>query len=163
MEQLIVLGYTAFRRTRATAMGTLKTQKETDAWVGGRVRLRRLEMGLSQTEVGDHLGITFQQIQKYEKGANRIGAGRLQALAEILAVPVGYFFPDPAPDTADQSENQAEVLDLLHTPGAVTLLRDFAQITDPGVRRSVGILLASLANARDQDSDALSPPAKLPQ
>ena len=80
-----------------------KTPHETDIWVGARARVRRLELGLSQSEVGHRLGITFQQIQKYEKGTNRIGASRLQALAGILEVPVGYFFPDPAPETIESS------------------------------------------------------------
>lgn len=67
-----------------------------DAHVGSRVRLRRMLMGMSQERLGESMGLTFQQVQKYEKGANRIGASRLHHIAKILDVPVGYFF-DEAP------------------------------------------------------------------
>ena len=132
-----------------------KEPHETDIWVGTRVRVRRLEMGLSQSEVGHRLGITFQQVQKYEKGVNRIGASRLRALAGILEVPVGYFFPDP--DRTESATSPAEVLDLLRTPGAVEILRDFARITNPAIRRAARTLLESLASAHNQDSEASSP------
>src|SRR5215207_5351468 len=68
---------------------------KTDVLAGIRVRLRRKELGLSQTDLANRLGITFQQVQKYEKGTNRISASRLQATATALGVPVAYFFPDP--------------------------------------------------------------------
>ena len=67
---------------------------QTDVLVGSRVRVRRLELGLSQTALANELGVTFQQVQKYEKGTNRIGASRLHAMARVLGVPVTYFFPD---------------------------------------------------------------------
>src|SRR5271155_2142489 len=63
-----------------------------DAQVGNRVRLRRMLVGMSQEKLGEFLGLTFQQVQKYEKGVNRIGAGRLYQVAQILSVPVGYFY-----------------------------------------------------------------------
>ena len=129
-----------------------KTPHETDIWVGARARVRRLEKGLSQSEVGHRLGITFQQVQKYEKGVNRIGASRLRALAGVLEVPVGYFFPDP--ERTESTTSPAEVLDLLRTPGAVEILRDFARITNPAIRRAARTLLESLASARDQDGEA---------
>ena len=66
---------------------------ETDVLVGTRVRIRRVELGLSQTQLANALGVTFQQVQKYEKGTNRIGASRLHAIAGVLRVPVSYFFP----------------------------------------------------------------------
>ena len=66
---------------------------QTDVLVGSRVRVRRLELGLSQTALANELGVTFQQVQKYEKGTNRIGASRLHAMARVLGVPVTYFFP----------------------------------------------------------------------
>ena len=68
-----------------------------DIHVGGRIRLRRNMLGLSQEKLGESLGITFQQIQKYEKGTNRVGASRLQAIASILEVPVAFFFEEPRP------------------------------------------------------------------
>src|SRR4051795_8296778 len=75
-----------------------------DAEIGKRIRARRLERGLSQTELGQRLGVTFQQIQKYEKGANRVGAGRLQRIAEVLDVPITFFYDGlgTAPNVASE-------------------------------------------------------------
>lgn len=69
-----------------------KTPNAIDVHVGSRVRLRRMMLGMSQEKLGDHLGITFQQVQKYEKGTNRVGASRIQAIARVLSVPVAFFF-----------------------------------------------------------------------
>src|SRR6185503_7237023 len=71
-----------------------KKPNPTDVHVGSRVRLRRMMLGMSQEKLGENLGITFQQIQKYEKGTNRIGASRLQHIARVLTVPVSFFFED---------------------------------------------------------------------
>lgn len=132
-----------------------KTPNETDVLVGGRVRLRRRELGLSQTELGGRLGITFQQVQKYEKGSNRIGASRLHAIAAILNVPVGYFFPleeeGPGGGTTAQP---AEVLGLLSMAGALDLLRDFARITNPATRKALRGVVAALAGAPEQNDAA---------
>jgi len=80
-----------------------KSPNAIDVHVGARVRLRRMMLGLSQEKLGEHLGITFQQIQKYEKGTNRIGASRLQAIARVLSVPVAFFF-EGAPGGGDGHE-----------------------------------------------------------
>ena len=80
-------------------MAEKKKPNPIDVHVGSRVRLRRTMLGISQEKLGEHLGITFQQIQKYEKGANRIGASRLQEIARVLDTPVAFFFED-APGTA---------------------------------------------------------------
>src|ERR1041384_7946973 len=78
-----------------------KKPNPTDVHVGSRIRLRRNMLGMSQEKLGETLGITFQQIQKYEKGTNRVGASRLQAISEVLAVPVAFFFEDaPAHNVA---------------------------------------------------------------
>ncbi len=77
-----------------------KSPNPIDKHVGARVRMRRIMVGMSQEKLGEALGITFQQIQKYEKGTNRIGASRLQAAARILAVPVNYFFEGASEDPA---------------------------------------------------------------
>src|SRR5262249_7988315 len=69
-----------------------KSPNPTDKYVGSRVRMRRLMLGMSQEKLGEKLGLTFQQVQKYEKGTNRIGASRLQHIAQILKVPVSFFF-----------------------------------------------------------------------
>jgi len=99
-----------------------KGPNETDVLVGARVRFRRIELGLSQTQLANALGVTFQQVQKYEKGSNRIGASRLHAIAEVLRVSVSYFFPD-AGEAVDHDARPGEILGLLGIPGAMDLLR----------------------------------------
>src|SRR5580700_7111498 len=84
-----------------------KAPNPIDRHVGSRVRMRRLMLGMSQEKLGDGLGLTFQQVQKYEKGTNRISASRLQEMSYILQVPVPFFF-EGAPQTAGQSRKHAE-------------------------------------------------------
>ena len=89
-----------------------------DAEVGRRVRSRRLECRLSQTELAERIGVTFQQVQKYEKGVNRIGAGRLQRISEALEVPISFFFGGPSGATKAESGNGAEsVFGFMQTSG----------------------------------------------
>jgi transcriptional regulator with XRE-family HTH domain len=111
--------------------------------VGRRIRAQRLVRGLSQTDLGKSLGITFQQVQKYEKGANRVGAGRLTRIAEVLNVPVSFFFssieqPGPGRDAS-------EALGFLETAGAVRLVKAYADIRDVDVRRALVDLAESIA------------------
>lgn len=121
-----------------------------DVHVGGRIRLRRNMLGLSQEKLGEHLGITFQQIQKYEKGTNRVGASRLQAIASILEAPVAYFFEDApggSPAEGFAEENQTSyVVDFLSSSEGLMLNRAFARIDDPKVRRRIIDLVRTLAN-----------------
>ena len=84
-----------------------KAPNDTDKHVGSRVRMRRMILGMNQTALGDALGLTFQQVQKYEKGTNRIGASRLQHIAQILKVPVSFFF-DGAPEVPGQAAGMNE-------------------------------------------------------
>jgi transcriptional regulator with XRE-family HTH domain len=125
-----------------------------DRHVGARLRMRRVLVGMTQEKLGDALNITFQQIQKYEKGANRIGASRLQQLARILQVPPAFFF-EGAPSEGTPAAGFAEpdggsyVVDFLSTTEGLQLNRAFALIRDPKVRRRILDLVASLA----QDSD----------
>ena len=121
-----------------------------DVHVGGRIRLRRNMLGMSQEKLGDNLGITFQQIQKYEKGTNRVGASRLQAIASILETPVAYFFEDapggpPAEGFAEENQT-AYVVDFLSSTEGLTLNRAFARIGDPKVRRRIIDLVRTLAD-----------------
>ncbi|AZU02729.1 XRE family transcriptional regulator [Glycocaulis alkaliphilus] len=122
-----------------------------DRHVGSRVRLRRQMMAMSQEKLGEELGVTFQQVQKYERGANRIGAGRLWHLARVLEVPVAFFY-DGATGTAQQPTGFAEgdqtpiVNDFLQSPDGVALAQAFSKITDPKVRRRVLELVRSLAD-----------------
>jgi transcriptional regulator with XRE-family HTH domain len=123
-----------------------------DIHVGGRIRLRRNMLGMSQEKLGESLGITFQQIQKYEKGTNRVGASRLQAISTILNVPVSFFFED-APGSAAGTPGVAEesdasyVVDFLNSTEGLQLNRAFVKISDPKVRRRIVDLVKSLAEA----------------
>ncbi len=126
-----------------------------DIHVGSRVRLRRTMLGMSQEKLGNALGITFQQIQKYEKGANRIGASRLQQIANVLTVPVAFFFED-APSGTQAVTGMAEessttyVVDFLSSSEGLQLNRAFVKIGDPKVRRKIVDLVKSLA---EEDSE----------
>ena len=95
-----------------------KEPNAADRYVGNRVRMRRMMIGMSQTSLGDALGITFQQVQKEEKGINRIGAGRLQQMAHILQVPVAFFF-DGAPAISGVPAAKEGKMDLAGSPDLV--------------------------------------------
>lgn len=125
-----------------------------DIHVGGRVRLRRTMLGLSQDKLADSLGLTFQQIQKYEKGVNRIGASRVFEIAQILGVPIQFFFDDFDAGTGRSygfaeggPEDGAAMMELLNTPEGVQLCKHFASITDPKIRKRVLELVKSLSDA----------------
>ena len=133
-----------------------KKPNPVDIHVGARVRLRRTMLGMSQERLGDSLGITFQQIQKYEKGANRIGASRLQKICEVMGVPVSFFFEDmPVGDgTAGapglrEPEARSYVADLPSTAEGAQLARAFARIADPKVRRRLLDLVRALGEAAE--------------
>ena len=120
-----------------------------DIHVGGRIRLRRNMLGMSQEKLGENLGITFQQIQKYEKGTNRVGASRLQAIASILEVPVAFFFEDAPGKSAQglaEENSTTYVVDFLSSTEGLQLNRAFVRIADPKVRRKLIELIRTLAN-----------------
>jgi transcriptional regulator with XRE-family HTH domain len=124
-----------------------------DIHVGSRVRLRRMLIGMSQEKLGEKMGLTFQQIQKYEKGTNRIGASRLFQLAQILDVPVQFFF-DEAPMRSGQAgqggfaeaKTESFLLDFLNSREGLELNRAFVRITDSKVRRRVIELVRALGD-----------------
>jgi transcriptional regulator with XRE-family HTH domain len=132
-----------------------------DVHVGSRVRLRRTLLGLSQEKLGDALGLTFQQVQKYERGANRIGASRLFDLSRVLDVPVSFFFDDMSSDMP--TKKPAVDIDLEDVaPGGfdvdpmarretLELVRAYYRIRDPLVRKRVFELAKALANVGDED------------
>ena len=123
-----------------------KRPNPTDVYVGSRVRMRRKMLGLSQEKLGDKLGITFQQIQKYEKGTNRVGASRLQAMATAMEVPVSYFFPDTGQAQGGlQEEGAAFMMDFMSTSEGLELSRAFTRIRSPKVRRKVVELVRAMA------------------
>ena len=124
-----------------------------DAYVGGQVKLRRAVVGMSQTELANRLGITFQQVQKYEKGANRIGASRLYLIAEILNVPVQSFFdgaesvvldaPGAYEGAKDKTVQKYE--EFIRSPGGIELCKAFVSIDDPTIRKRIVALVKSVS------------------
>ncbi len=130
-----------------------KSPNPTNRHVGARVRMRRMMLSMSQEKLGDALGLTFQQVQKYEKGANRIGASRLQHIAQILQVPVAFFF-DGAPQTFEKG---AAVVPLTSTPDFISefcatrdgldLAAAFQRIKDPKLRHKIVALVEAIAPA----------------
>jgi transcriptional regulator with XRE-family HTH domain len=125
-----------------------KTGHPTDIHVGGKVRMRRMMLGLSQEKLGDALGITFQQVQKYEKGVNRIGASRLQQLSEILQVPVEAFFDGAIKEVTQSNHADAAVTALdrfMNTAEGVAAMTALARINRP-VRALLVKLIEILAD-----------------
>ncbi|WP_018901308.1 helix-turn-helix transcriptional regulator [Rhizobium sp. 2MFCol3.1] len=126
-----------------------KSTNAIDGYVGERVRLRRKMLGMSQASLAEALGITFQQIQKYEKGINRIGASRLLRMAEIFGVTVGYFFEDGVGATGDDSvrpETDA-VAAFMASKEGIALGKAFIAIEDPNVRQKLLALTRSLGSS----------------
>ena len=125
-----------------------RTPSWVDAYVGSRVRLRRMKLGLSQKKVGEAIGITFQQVQKYEKGINRIGARRLLDLAECLNVPISFFFPKDGADSFSLdrlAEPIGTTAQLGVTSEAVELAQLFSEITEPDLRKKIVSLVRVLS------------------
>lgn len=119
--------------------------------------MRRMMVGMSQEKLGEALGLTFQQIQKYEKGANRISASRLQQISEALSTPLAYFFKGaPASEGAAQAglaEGAAEdayLSDFVMTSEGLTLNRAFARVSDPKVRKRIVDLVVTLADEQER-------------
>jgi transcriptional regulator with XRE-family HTH domain len=132
-----------------------KSANPIDQHVGKRVRMRRLMLGMSQTGLGDALGLTFQQVQKYEKGTNRIGASRLQHIASFLQVPISFFF-EGAPILSGQLSRMDEapspdfVSDFLATADGLALTKAFMRIPDAKLRRRIVDLVEQITG-KDKD------------
>ena len=128
-----------------------KAPNPTDKHVGARVRMRRMMLSMSQEKLGDALGLTFQQVQKYEKGANRIGASRLQQISQILQVPVSFFFegaptaPGHPPDGMGEAPSPSYVSDFLATSDGLALTKAFMGIKDAKLRRRIVDLVEQIA------------------
>jgi transcriptional regulator with XRE-family HTH domain len=136
-----------------------KGQNPTDRHVGSRVRMRRMMLGMSQTALGKAVGITFQQVQKYEKGVNRVSASRLQQFAKILGVPITFFFEGaPTPKLIDVKVSgiDREIPDYVHTflatRDGLSLVKAFGQITDRKLRHAVVDLVDQVANDRKRNA-----------
>ncbi|MEA4837709.1 MAG: helix-turn-helix domain-containing protein [Rhodospirillaceae bacterium] len=135
-----------------------------DVHVGSRVRLRRTLLGMSQEKLGEAIGLTFQQVQKYERGANRIGASRLFDLSRVLDVPVSFFFDVMSDDVSEQAPSQMNAglaepaspsfdADPMTKRETLELVRAYYRIPDPQVRKRVFELTKALANASDGGED----------
>jgi transcriptional regulator with XRE-family HTH domain len=146
-----------------------KTPNPIDLHVGSRVRMRRILMGMSQEKLGEALALTFQQVQKYEKGTNRIGASRLQQIAKILNVAPGFFF-DGAPalegdalqpslsEFAEDDEGSSYIVDFLATAEGVRLNKAFARIHNPKIRKRIIDLVVSLAGDEEPEPAEIRQP-----
>jgi len=121
-----------------------------DVHVGTRVRLRRQVLKMSQERLGDQLGVTFQQVQKYERGANRIGASRLWKISDVLNVPVSFFFDGLSDKMAHgeftENDQMPIVYDFINSSDGVALAKAVSQIKSKAVRRQILELARSLAN-----------------
>jgi transcriptional regulator with XRE-family HTH domain len=126
----------------------------TDTHVGNRVRMRRLMLDMSQTKLGDALGLTFQQVQKYEKGTNRISASRLQQMAHALQVPISFFFEGAPRLPGARIKNETApspsyVSYFLATTDGLALTKAFMRIKEPTVRRGIVMLVQQIAGDDD--------------
>ena len=138
-----------------------KTPNQIDKQVGSRVRMRRMLLGMSQERLGQALGVTFQQVQKYEKGVNRIGASRLQQLSDILEVAPSYFFEDTErslPPGFAESNPTFSLSQLVPTAESLMLLRTFLRIGNPRLRRRVLDLVVALAEEGETDAGGSTKP-----
>jgi DNA-binding XRE family transcriptional regulator len=155
----------------SVAVGTAfvkKVPNPIDRHVGSRVRMRRVMLGLTQEKLGEALGLTFQQVQKYEKGTNRIGASRLQQISRTLDVPPAFFFegapsfqaianPEPGQMGVAEDSNTPYVADFLATTEGLHLNMAFARIHDPKIRKRIVDLVTSLAG-EERAPDPCEPP-----
>ncbi len=132
---------------------TSKSPSPTDVHVGKRMCMRRKMLSMSQTDLGAALGLTFQQVQKYEKGTNRIGAGRLQLIARALQVPISFFFDDPIKPNGGGGTRQVRspdyVSDFLATSDGLALTKAFMLIKDTRLRRSIVKLVEDIVGENE--------------
>jgi transcriptional regulator with XRE-family HTH domain len=134
-----------------------KPPNPVDRHVGSRVRMRRIMLGMSQEKLGEGLGLTFQQIQKYEKGTNRIGASRIHQISEILQVPVSFLFEgSPGSSAAAKGFGDAPsptyVADFLATSEGLALIRAFTRIPDIKLRRAIVDMVELIGGGREEAS-----------
>jgi len=128
---------------------------EDDIEIGRRIKLQRINKGISQTELGDACGVTFQQIQKYEKGMNRVGGSRMKQIAAALGVTPAHFFGVDGKPKSD-SEASNETLALLTKPGALKLLRNYARL-NAGGRDAINRVIAIMAGDGEKEATVRRP------
>jgi transcriptional regulator with XRE-family HTH domain len=118
-----------------------------DVHVGKRIRMRRLFLGMNQETLANALGLTFQQVQKYEGGANRVSASRLSAMADILGVPISYFFGDLQLDETSRTPEERESRERMERPETIELIRLYYAIPDQRVRQQFLEMVKAVAEA----------------
>jgi transcriptional regulator with XRE-family HTH domain len=123
-----------------------KTATKTDRTIGQNIRKRRLLLGMTQEQLADKLGVTFQQVQKYEKGVNRVGSGRLYKIAEIFEVPIMIFFDGEK--QAATSRREKSPYDLLDDPMTLQMLNEFTKIKDRETQRSILTLVERIRGSK---------------
>ncbi|MBB3657887.1 transcriptional regulator with XRE-family HTH domain [Rhizobium sp. BK650] len=134
----------------------VKTPNAIDTYVGMRMRKRRQLLGMSQERLAEQIGVTFQQVQKYEKGINRIGASRLQKIADVLRISPAFFFEQDGPEAAsfaglDLSAPVDPVAEFLRSKEGLVLNRAFAKIEDQRIRETIISLVKAMAQAESSD------------
>ncbi|HXO01941.1 MAG TPA: helix-turn-helix transcriptional regulator [Stellaceae bacterium] len=122
-----------------------------DVHVGKRIRMRRLLLGMNQETLANALDLTFQQVQKYEGGANRVSASRLSAMAEILGVPISFFFGDLQPSDSTQTPEEREARERMERPETIELIRLYYAIPDVNVRQQFLEMVKAVAAATKRE------------
>lgn len=144
-----------------SSMHAPRSANPVDAHVGMRMRMRRQILKLSQEKLGDMLGVTFQQVQKYERGANRVSASRLWKLSQLLEVPVSFFFEGLSGGVhaghLAEGEQPEIINDFINSPDGIELARIVARIKSPQVRKQIIDLARSLATHQAPDTDNGTP------
>jgi transcriptional regulator with XRE-family HTH domain len=125
-----------------------------DAMVGAKIRVFRIHSGMSQTDLAEQIGVTFQQVQKYEKGMNRVGASRLSRIATVLGISVGDLFES----SGEKPDDSASPFWLLAEPGALRVLKAYVRTSDPRVRHAIAELVESIADKPPAAKSSISRP-----
>jgi transcriptional regulator with XRE-family HTH domain len=125
-----------------------------DVHVGKRIRMRRLFLGMNQETLANALGLTFQQVQKYEGGANRVSASRLSAMADILGVPISFFFAELRSEGGEETTADGEARERLERPETIELVRLYYSIPDERVRREFLLMVKAVAQMGRGSPDA---------
>lgn len=141
----------SFNKQRGSTLKK-RSPNAADGEVGESIRAHRLIAGMSQTDLANKLGVSFQQVQKYEKGVNRVGAGRLPQIAEIFNVPISALFNDHADTSSGRGKASSAPVKLITDPNVLRLLTSYADITDRAVRRCIAELVERIAKTTKKKS-----------
>lgn len=142
------------KKSAPAAAATNRSTTEADLSLGRRIRAARLERGMSQTHLAEQLGITFQQVQKYERGVNRVASARLKDVARVLGKPIDWFMDSNDPPESGRAVMSDEIWEALGTSDGILLISTFARIRSPALRQRVVSLVATLADALEEGGAA---------